>query len=99
MATITLLFLDSTTSSVVAMSPQLLRIIFAVTDFENLQSGWSVAKPRFEPGTCGILSRTFNPLVEYSKSYNVNQMYALTLSVHYQWRTYEDIFVQRLVSL
>jgi hypothetical protein len=63
-ATIFLLLLDRTTSSVVVMSPQLSRIIFALTDFENLQ--WSVAKPIFEPGTCGILSRTVNPLVEYS---------------------------------
>jgi hypothetical protein len=59
MATVILIFLDHTTSSVVAMSPELSRIIFALTDSENLQSGWSVAKPRFEPGTCGILSRGY----------------------------------------
>jgi hypothetical protein len=96
MATIVLLFLDHTTSSVVAMSPELPRIIqggqkvsvhlmitihisgaqrifdhsvFALTDFENLQSVWSAAKPRFEVGTCETLSRTVNPLVEYSISY------------------------------
>ena len=69
MATIVLLFLIPPTSSVFAMSPELARIIFALTDFENLQSGRSVAKPRLEPGTCRILSRTVNPLVQYSISY------------------------------
>jgi hypothetical protein len=96
MATIVLLFLDHTTSSVVAMSPELSRIIFALTYFENFQSGWSVAKPTFDPDTCGILSRTANPLVEYSISYiYFNKMYALTLSVQCQWRTSEDSFVQQ----
>jgi hypothetical protein len=70
--TIVLLFLDHTTSNVVAMSPELSRIIFGLKDFENLQSEWSVAKPRFEPGTCGVLSRAVNPVVEYSMSYFIS---------------------------
>jgi hypothetical protein len=46
----------------------------------NLQSGWSIGKPTFDPDTRRILSRTVNLLKEYCISYiYFNNMYALTL--------------------